>query len=96
MGFPLAGVVVMSGAGGLSALMYAGYYGGSRLGGENPQRVILFLQRHFNVINEHLGGAWPHQIRCIDDSGRCRLRVQYLWDPKTAGWYYNPLPECGQ
>lgn len=79
-------------ANGLSALIYSGHYGGSRLGGEPPGRVIGYLRHYFAVFIEHCGGAWQHQIRCLDESGRCRLLVLYRHDSMTGAYYYQPLP----
>lgn len=77
----------------LMKLMYAGYWGGSRMRGENPLHVSHALQLCFDqVITEHRPGAWnalDFEFRCYDESGDLRLRVRYGWD--GAGWSYEPV-----
>ena len=77
----------------LSRLMYAGYWGGSRLLGESPVHVGYALQRCFDQVVTERRRPWDaldFEFRCYDAAGDLRLRVQYGW--AGNGWRYEPVP----
>ena len=82
----------------LMKLMYAGYFGGSMLKGEEPYWpywVERALKRVFAVVKtERTPGTLDFEFRCYDhdegdDDLRMRLRIQYGWCGN--GWRYEPV-----
>lgn len=73
----------------LMRLMYAGYFGGSTMKGEPPQRVIDALTQRFDVVTAYVGGYYDRELRCYEPEGRLRLKVRYGWFGN--GWKYEPV-----